>query len=295
MTAIIETDGLSRRYGAVRAVDDVTLRVEEGSVCGLLGRNGAGKTTLLQLLTGQELPSAGEARLFGERSLENARVLGRTCFVKESQAYPDAVRGAHVLRAAAWAYPGWDHEYARGLAEELRVPLDRRVKKMSRGQRSAVGAIVGLASRAELTLFDEPYAGLDAVARQAFYDALLADLAEHPRTVVMSTHLIDEASRLLDRVIVIDEGRIAIDSDADLLRGSAVTVVGRAQDVDAFVAGREVLRRDRIGGIASATVADVDAAGRAEAEAAGLEVGAVSLQELVVARTSGAVRTEESS
>lgn len=295
MTAIIETTGLTRRYGAVRAVEDVTLSVEEGSVCGLLGRNGAGKTTLLQLLTGQELATAGEARLFGERSFENPRVLGRTCFVKESQAYPDTVRGHHVLRAASWSYPAWDQAYALRLASELRVPLDRRVKKMSRGQRSAVGAIVGLASRADLTLFDEPYAGLDAVARHVFYDALLADLAERPRTVVMSTHLIDEASALLDRVIVIDEGRIVIDADAESLRGSAVTVVGRSADVDEFVAGREVLRRDRIGGIASATVADVDHVARAAAVAAGLELAPVSLQELVVARTGGAAGTKEQS
>ncbi|MDN4479286.1 ABC transporter ATP-binding protein [Demequina sp. SYSU T00039] len=288
MTAIIETEGLTRRYGDVHAVEDVTLRVEEGSVYGLLGRNGAGKTTLLQLLTGQEFATSGEARLFGERSLENPRVLGRTCLVKESQSYPDNVRGHHVLRAASWSYAHWDQDYAIRLADDLRVPLGRRVKKMSRGQRSAVGAIVGLASRAELTLFDEPYAGLDAVARQVFYDALLADLAEHPRTVVMSTHLIDEASPLLDRVVVIDEGRIVIDAEADALRGTAVTVVGRAQDVDAFVSGRDVLRRDRIGGISSATVADVDHAARAAATAAGLELAPVSLQELVVARTGGA-------
>ncbi|WP_062461220.1 ABC transporter ATP-binding protein [Demequina soli] len=294
MTAIIETVGLGRRYGDVRAVDDVTFAVEEGSVCGLLGRNGAGKTTLLQLLTGQEFATHGEARVFGEAPLENPRVLGRTCFVKESQTYPDPVKGRHVLRAAAWSFPGWDAAYAARLARELAVPLDRRMKKLSRGQRSAIGVIVGLASRAELTLFDEPYAGLDAVARRLFYDLLVEDLAAHPRTVMMSTHLIDEASHLLDRVVVIDAGRILIDESADALRGTAVTVVGRSDDVDAFASGRDVLRRERIGGIASATVAGVDDAGRAAALAAGLELAPVSLQELVVARTGGR-REEEGS
>jgi ABC-2 type transport system ATP-binding protein len=287
VTAIIEAERLSRTYGAVRAVDNVSFAVEEGSVCGLLGRNGAGKTTLLQLVTGQEFASAGEIRVFGERPLENAAVLGRTCLVKESQTYPDTFKGGHVLRAASWAYADWDEPYARRLVREFGVPLDRRMKKLSRGQRSAIGVIVGLASRAPLTLFDEPYAGLDAVARQLFYDLLLDDYAKNPRTVVMSTHLIDEASRLLDRVVVIDSGRVVIDAEAEDLRGSAVSVVGRASQVDAFVEGRSVLRRDWVGGIASATVDGVSEADRTEALAAGLELAPVSLQELVVSRTRG--------
>jgi len=157
---------------------------------------------------------------------------------------------------------------------------------MSRGQRSAVGVIVGLASRAELTLLDEPYAGLDAVARELFYDHLLADYSANPRTIVLSTHLIDEVSNLLEHVIVIDEGRIVIDSGADELRGSAVDVVGARSAVDAFTVGREVLHRAGLGGLATATIAGLDEAGRAEARAAGLELAPVSLQQLVIRTTT---------
>ena len=160
------------------------------------------------------------------------------------------------------------------------------MKKLSRGQLSAVGVIVGLASRAPLTFFDEPYLGLDAVARQIFYDRLLADYAEHPRTVVLSTHLIDEVGDLLEHVLVIDEGRILIDRDADELRGSATTVVGSRAAVDAFVAGRDVLHRDGVGGLASVTVAGLDDADRRAATAAGLELAPVSLQQLVVRSTT---------
>lgn len=292
MTTVIEARGLTRTYGKVRALDGVDLAVQEGSITGLLGRNGAGKSTLLQLVTGQELPSAGELTVFGARPLENAAVVGRMCLVSESQTYPDAFKGGHVLRAASWAFPRWDAAYADRLVAELGVPLDRRMKKLSRGQRSAIGVIVGLASRADLTLFDEPYAGLDAVARRQFYDLLLEDYASRPRTIVMSTHLIDEASQLLEHVLVIDQGRIVIDAAAEDLRGSAVTVVGRAVDVEAFLAGREVLRRDRVGGLASATVAGATEADRAAAGAAGLELAPVSLQELVVARTGTATKEE---
>jgi ABC-2 type transport system ATP-binding protein len=166
---------------------------------------------------------------------------------------------------------------------------------MSRGQSSAVGVVVGLASRAELTIFDEPYAGLDAVARQAFYDHLLADYSEHPRTVIMSTHLIDEVADLLEHVLVIDEGRLIIDASAEDLRGSATTVSGRHAQVEAFARGREVLETDSLGAFASVTVEGLTPGERAAAAAAGLEIGPVSLQQLVIGRTRGTARQEVAS
>ena len=247
----------------------------------------------MQLITGQEFATEGTVSLFGEHPVENARVLSRTCFIKESQTYPDNFRGRHVLRAASWMYPNWDEEYARELVEAFGVPLSRRMKKLSRGQRSAVGVIVGLASRAELTIYDEPYAGLDAVARRLFYDRLLADYAEHPRTIIMSTHLIDEASQLLDSVLVIDDGKLIIDANAEDLRGSAVTLVGKHSAVQAFAADRDVLSWDVLGGIASVTLTGMTGADRAAAAAAGLEVAPVSLQQLIVSRTSGTGTRED--
>ena len=120
--------------------------------------------------------------------------------------------------------------------------------------RSAVGIVIGLASRAELTLFDEPYAGLDSVARQLFYDRLLADLAEWPRTVLLSTHLIDEVADLLEHVVMLDRGRVVLDAPADDLRGTAVTVSGPAATVAEFVAGRPVWHTQRLGSRASVTL-----------------------------------------
>jgi ABC-2 type transport system ATP-binding protein len=288
----VEVEHLSKQYGRVRAVDDVSFAITEHAITGLLGRNGAGKTTLMQLLTGQEFATSGAIRLFGQPPVENASVLGRTCFVKESQIYPESFKGEHVLRAARWNFPHWDEALARDLVDVLRVPLDRRMKKMSRGQASAVGVVLGLASRAELTIFDEPYAGLDAVARQLFYDRLLADYAEHPRTVLMSTHLIDEAADLLEHVLVIDHGQILLDAPAEELRGSAVTVAGRVTEAEAFAAGREVLDRSSVGAFTSVTLAGLTEADRAAAVAAGLEVGSVSLQQLVIGRTRHADREE---
>jgi ABC-2 type transport system ATP-binding protein len=283
---VIEVSNLTKRFGGLTAVDNATFGVGENKIYGLLGRNGAGKTTLMQLLTGQDFATSGDITVFGQSPVENASVLQRVSFIKESQRYPDDFRPKHVFASAPWFFSNWDADFAEQLIADFRLPLNRRIKKLSRGQVSAIGVIVGLASRAPLTFFDEPYLGLDAVARQTFYDRLLADYAEHPRTVVLSTHLIDEVSNLLEHVLVIDEGRIIIDEDAETLRGSATTLVGTKATVDAFVSGREVLHRDAIGGLASVTVTGLSAKERTDATAVGLELAPVSLQQLIIRKTN---------
>src|SRR5690554_6218121 len=292
MTSIIEVEGLTKHYRGVTAVDDATFALQGPAIHGLLGRNGAGKTTLMQLISGQEFASSGTIRVFGESPVENPDVLGRMCFIKESQVYPDGFKAPHVLRAASWFFPHWNEELAQQLVEDFRLPVKRQVKKLSRGQRSALGAIVAIASRAELTLLDEPYAGLDAVARHLFYDRLLADYAEHPRTIVLSTHLIDEAADLLERVIVIDSGRIVINELADDLRGSATTLAGRAEDVERFAQGREVIDQSRLGGLATVTLLGLTAQDKDTAQKAGLEISPVSLQQLIVRRTGASIEQE---
>jgi len=198
-----------------------------------------------------------------------------------------------VLEAASWFYPNWNAELAADLVEEFELPMNRPVKKVSRGMHSAVGIVIGLASRAQITLFDEPYLGLDAVARQVFYDRLLADYSEHPRTVLLSTHLIDEVANLLEHVVVINRGRIVVDAAADDLRGRALTISGRASAVDEFTAHRHVLARQGIGSLASATVAGpLDDVARARAREMNLQVEPVSLQEFVVRTAADSASTD---
>lgn len=295
MSTVIEVSGLTKRFGNLNAVDDISFTVEENKVYGLLGRNGAGKTTLMQLLTGQDFATSGQIKIFGESPVETARVLQNVCFIKESQKYPDDFKVRHVLKSAPWFFRNWNAEFADQLVQDFRLPVERRIKKLSRGQLSSVGVIVGLASRAPLTFFDEPYLGLDAVARQIFYDRLLEDYVRHPRTVILSTHLIDEVSNLLEHVLVIDDGRIIIDHDAEDLRMSATTVAGLRDAVDAFVASRPVLHREEIGGLASVTVEALSQKERQAATAAGLELSPVSLQQLIVRKTSTSTREFEQS
>jgi len=254
VTAVARLEAVSMRFRDQVAVDDVSAVLEQDTITGLLGRNGAGKTTLMQLLTGHRVPTSGRVEVFGDRPFENDAVLSQVAFIKEGQRYPDHFRVRDALQAAAMLFPNWDDDLAHSLLRDFDLPEKRTVKKLSRGMNSAVGIIIGLASRAPLTLFDEPYLGLDAVARQLFYDRLLADYAEHPRTVLLSTHLIEEIADLLEHVLLIDQGRIVLDDDADSLRAGAVTVTGPRERVDAFGARHDVLHRELLAGSARAVV-----------------------------------------
>lgn len=283
LSKTIEVNGLTKTYGSVNAVDHVSFTIEEDKIYGLLGRNGAGKTTIMHMITAQLFPTSGELKVFGGNPYENESILRQICFIKESQRYPDIFRVEDVLEIAASIFPNWDREYAYALIADFKLPLKRMVKKLSRGMTSAVGIVVGLASRAPLTIFDEPYLGLDAVSRSLFYDRLIEDYSEHPRTIILSTHLIDEVSQLLEHVLVIDEGRLIMDEDADDLRGRAFTAMGTSAKVEAFVAGKEVISRTPFGGMTSATViGSLSTGDRKQAEAQGLELTAVSLQQLIV-------------
>ncbi|MCC4908627.1 ABC transporter ATP-binding protein [Microbacterium sp. cx-59] len=289
MTSVIEVTGLTKRYGDTVAVDDVSFTIEKDTIYGLLGRNGAGKTTIMSILTAQNFATSGDVRIFGEQPYENSRVLSRMCFVRESQKYPDDALPKHAFAMARLFFPNWNQELADRLIQDFQLPIKTRIKKLSRGQLSAVGVIIGLAARAEVTFFDEPYLGLDAVARQIFYDRLLEDYAEHPRTVILSSHLIDEVANLIERVLVVDRGRILMDEETDAVRDRAATIVGDTATVEEFVAGREVIHREALGRVSSVTVLGTLTPGdRERLTAEGLDVTPVSLQQLIVRTTQHA-------
>ncbi|MGO1181941.1 MAG: ATP-binding cassette domain-containing protein [Micrococcaceae bacterium] len=279
----IEAESVTRRYKDTVAVNNVSLRLARDQIHGLLGRNGAGKTTLMSLLTAQDWPTEGAVRIFDQSPYENEQVLPSICFVREEQRYPEDALARHAFRAAAEAFPLWNEELAQRLIADFRVPMKTRIKKMSRGQKSAVGVIIGIASRAPITFFDEPYMGLDAVARQLFYDRLLEDYGAHPRTIVISSHLIDEIAHLIENVVVIDDGAILVDESAEELRDRAVTVVGRADAVAQVVGEREVLHREELGRMVRITV--LGALSEDEhrlVRELDLDVVPVSLQQLIV-------------
>lgn len=284
MDFAINVEGVTRTFGRTTALDDVSFGVAEGTICGLLGRNGAGKTTIMSIVSGQDRPTSGRVEVLGASPFENASALAQLSYVRDNQRYPDDYRLHHVLRIAPDFAPNWNAEIAAELVDGFRIPEKTPIVKFSRGQLSSVAIVLGLASRAPITLFDEPYLGLDVGARALFYDALLRDIAEHPRTILLSTHLIEESESLLDQVVIIDQGRVVANCDRDTARSLAVRISGVGSAVDIVSAGREVLQRQTVGGLSSLVVAGtLDESLTHSAASAGVQIAPASLQELVAA------------
>lgn len=286
MSFAVEASDLTVRYGTTVAVDRATFTLAPGKIYGLLGRNGSGKTSLLSTIAAFRPSSGGILRVDGEDPYENARVMAGTTLIREGGDFLDE-RVKNVLAYSAAARSTWDAELAARLADRFELDPKAKLGALSRGKRSALGVVVGLAARSPLTMFDEAYLGLDAPSRYAFYDEVLASYAEHPRTIVISSHLIEEVERLFEHVLVLDEGRIVIDEDADTLRARGTTVTGPAEVVESFTEGRSVVGLATLGPTVRATVyGELDDVAIREARTVGLELGPVPLQDLFVHLTA---------
>lgn len=214
----VDIAGLSYCFGSTVALADVTCAVRPGTITGLVGRNGAGKTTLAALVAALRPVQTGTVLVGGRPVWEDPDVTSRICLMRDKGAIVEDERIGTSLRIAAMLRPHWDGEYALALLDRFEVPVRRKPQQLSRGKRSALGAAVALASRCELTIFDEVYLGMDAVARRMFYDELMADYIAHPRTVILSSHLLDEVEDLMEDVIVLDRGRVVAAGDTDAVR-----------------------------------------------------------------------------
>jgi ABC-2 type transport system ATP-binding protein len=236
----------------------------------------------MSIMAGQDRATSGRAGILGHSPFEHAPTLAQISYVRDNQRYPDDYRLHHVLRIAPEFAPNWSAELAAELADGFRIPTTTRIKKLSRGQLSSVAIVLGLASRASVTLLDEPYLGLDVTGRALFHTMLLRDYGEHPRTIVLSTHLIEESAALFDRVVILDRGRVVVDDEADAARDRAFTLSGARDAVAEVLGDHRVLERQSIGSLVSVTAeGTIDAALRESAETHGVQLARPTLQELV--------------
>jgi ABC-2 type transport system ATP-binding protein len=285
-TCILTAQGLCKSYGANKVLHNLDLTIEPGKIYGLIGRNGAGKTTLLSILTAQNTHDSGTVTLDGQPVWENQQALEQLCFSRELQSTlftgQNNLKVRHYLGTAAIFYPNWDREYAQRLLQEFKLEPGKKIYKLSKGQMSMVTILIALASRAPITILDEPAAGLDVVMRERFYQLLLEDFTQTGRTFLISTHCIVEAASVFERVIILDQGRILEQCPVDELVGEFRYISGRADVVDAACQGLRVLSTQSLGLHKTCAVRG-DAKKLDAAKLADVDVSPMSLQNVFVA------------
>ncbi len=214
-------EGLSRRFGRVLAVNNLTLKVPSGCVFGLLGVNGAGKTTLLKLLMGHLRPTAGKATLLGygfERDIIEIRE--HVGYVSEERYLYDWMSVSEILRFTRALHARWNDAKVEQLVGRFELPLDRRIRELSRGHRARLCLLLALAHDPDLIILDEPTSGLDPVASRSFRDTIIREIASEKRTVLLSSHNVEEIERIADYVGILHRGRLLVSAPLDDLKDS---------------------------------------------------------------------------
>lgn len=280
----IELRNVRQTFDDVTALDDLSLTIEGNKIVGLLGRNGSGKSTLLNIIAAFRSPTAGEVLIDGEPVWENADVMQRIALIREAgDTVEDSEKVEEALRFADYLRPNWDADRALELLEKFEVSTKSKISELSRGRRSALGITLGLAANADLTMLDETYLGLDAPSRYVFYDELLQEFMERPRTFIISSHLIEEVARVMEEIVIIDHGKVLLHDTHEELASRGAAVTGHEDDVDAFVQGREVIGERQLGRTKSAMIfGSIDDAFADEARAANLDIEALGIQDLFV-------------
>ena len=216
---ILELNRVTRRFGTKTALDDISLTVPRGGVFGLIGGNGAGKTTIIKHIMGMLKAQSGSVRVFGLDPVQNpVGTLGRIGYLAEDRDLPNWMRVGELMRYTQAFYSNWDAVYAEELREAFDLDINARIKNLSRGQRARAGLLIALAHRPELLVLDEPSSGLDPVVRRDILGAIIRTIADEGRTVLFSSHLLDEVERVADRVAIIHQGRILLTAPMDEIK-----------------------------------------------------------------------------
>lgn len=229
--SVIEGRDLIKSYGKIQAINNVSFAIEENKITGLIGRNGAGKTTLLKIMAGHLRPTQGEITVYSRNPFNDLDVSEKMIFVDDSMAFPDSFTLEDILREVAPFYPNWDSQLAKGLFEYFRLNPNQRHSNLSKGSKSIFNAILGIASRCPLTLMDEPTTGMDSAVRKDFYRALLKDYIEHPRTVILSSHLLGELEEILEDILLLDQGTMRMHLSVLEMKEYAIGFRGNTQAV----------------------------------------------------------------
>lgn len=279
----IEVVNISKRFKDTVALDHVNLFFEEEKIYGLLGRNGAGKSTLLNVISNRIFPDEGKVLMNGLPVRENDQALEQIYLMSEKTLYPESMKIKEIFKWSKEFYKNFDIDFAMNMAEQFRLDVKKKVKGLSTGYTSIFKNVIALSVNVPYVFLDEPVLGLDANHRELFYRILIEKYSENPFTAVISTHLIEEVSSVIEDIVIIKNGQVIRSETREDLLGRGYTVSGNGVLVDKYLRGKEVIGSDILGGLKTAyVIGRPDRANLPE----GLEITGLDLQKLFIQLTN---------
>ncbi|MDF2700390.1 MAG: multidrug transporter ATP-binding protein [Haloplasmataceae bacterium] len=284
---MIEMRHLTKTYDTFKALNDINLILEENKIYGLLGRNGAAKTTLLNLITNKIFPTTGEVLINKQNVYENDKALNEVFYIFEKNLYPEGQKVKDVFKWTKEFYQNFDTNYANSLANKFGLNTKKKMKELSTGYMSIFKDILALASNAKILLLDEPLLGLDANHRDLFYKELIANYIASPKTIIISTHLIDEVEDVIEEVILLKNGKLIVNQSVESFISSTYQVSGEESKVNEWLHDRKFVGLEKIGKYLSATVLEnINDKNIKLIDELNLEVSKVELQKLFIHLTN---------
>lgn len=245
----IKIKHVSKSFAKQQVLNDIDLTIEPETIYGLLGRNGAGKSTLFNIITNRIPLSSGEVTIGSQTVTNNDELLNRIYLMSEANLYPSRMRVKEIFKLTAQLYQGMDMALTQTLTKQFGLNVNTRFSKLSTGSRSIMKLIIALAVDVDYVFLDEPTLGLDANHRRLFYDALLDSYAKRPRSFIISTHLIEEASSLIERVWVLQGHQIIINGSTEAVLNKGFAVTGPTADVEAYTKGLNIIGHEALGNL----------------------------------------------
>ena len=283
---MIELKQVTKQYGQATVLKNITLTVDEPGIYCLLGRNGAGKTTLLKSIAGYQNITSGTIQVDGKTITTSTLDTGVSYIENFAKHFNLPVR--KLLRIASEVNPNYDYDFASEMMERFELDGKKKFNHLSLGMKTMVSTIICLASNKEVILLDEPVLGFDAIMRVEFYDMLTESFQKHPRIIIVSTHIIEEIAKTIQKLIIIDKGSVRFFDTLQSVETKAFRVSGLQKDVEPATRGLHVIGQDAVGGLVTSYIFD-----NPPEQAASLEIHPLSLQDFfiqMVGHKGGAAR-----
>jgi ABC-2 type transport system ATP-binding protein len=245
---------LSKNYNTNRVLNNINLTIEENKIVGLIGRNGVGKTTLLKICAGHLLPTKGEVKVYDEFVFNNLKVLSNLVFIGNEMPYDKFMKLSDIMQLGKDFYENWDQTVADEILKQFDLKGSLKYGDLSTGMKTQFNIVMGLSTRAKLTIFDEPTQGLDIAVRKKLYELILNEYMEFPRTIVLSSHLLSEIENILEEVVFMNKGEVLLHKSIEEMQAYAMYLSGKKDNVLDFIQNKNIIHIEDFGSSVKAVI-----------------------------------------